>query len=40
LKLHCLENDMTLTSFVTRALEEHLHTARRRNVGRGRSASL
>ena len=29
LKLHCLENDMTLTRFVTTALEEHLATRRK-----------
>lgn len=37
LKLHCLENDMTLTSFVTRALEEHLDASRRKAVRGGRS---
>ena len=36
LKLHCLENDMTLTSFVTGALEDHLRSSRRK-AGRGRS---
>ena len=35
LKLHCLEHDMTLTRFVTTALEEHL--AARRKGTRSRS---
>ena len=34
LKLHCLENDMTLTRFVTTALEEHLVARRKGNRSR------
>ena len=34
LKLHCLENDMTLTRFVTTALEEHLAARRKGNRSR------
>jgi hypothetical protein len=39
LKLHCLENDMTLTRFVTTALEEHLAARRKGHRSRSVQAS-